>query len=298
MNSWMAIGHTRPYTPSKKRRTFSRLLPISHPLAAQTSALCAGVASCRAVKRETISARNELEMSFMRDQHVEHSRRLPRLRGPEGRAARKDAKQPAPWSKQPPAPTAQPGGGTAGWKAMAPKAGEPDLKAQLAGLNAAREALLVSGAPTTAFGAIEQEAAEIRRQLKDLRPTGEKLECLRGVIRRGERRLQEAAEELVRIQAQTKGEQEEITLHRDELAALETELVQELQGLLLGPPEVPPWLKDTLLQLATHLRSGGPIDPQQIAASIEGLTIPPPAPEPAEDPGEEEDETPVAQAST
>ena len=181
---------------------------------------------------------------------------------------------------------------------MAPTAGKPDLKAQLAGLNAAREALLVSGAPTTALGAIEQEAAEIQRQLKDLRPTGEKLEGLRGVIRRGERRLQEAEEELVRIQAQTKGEQEEITLHRDELAALETELVQELQGLLLGPPEVPPWLKDTLLQLATHLRSGGPIDPQQIAASIEGLTIPPPAPEPAEDPGEEEDETPVAQAST
>jgi len=210
------------------------------------------------------------------------------------RATKKETKQPAPRPKQPPAPTAQPGGGTTGWKAMAPTAGKPDLKAQLAGLNAAREALLVSGAPTTALDAIEQEAAEIQRQLKDLRPTGEKLEGLRGVIRRGERRLQEAEKELERIQAQIKNEQEEITLHKDELAALETELVQELQG----PPEVPPWLKDTLLQLAGHLRSGGPIDPQQIAASIEGLTIPPPAPEPAENPGEEEDETPVIQAST
>jgi hypothetical protein len=149
--------------------------------------------------------------------------------------------------------------------------------------------LEVTGASGHIIDGIQDEIEDVQCQIRGMRPTGERLEGLKGVIARGERRLEQARQDLQEASIRIDSETKEIAEHKAELAELEQQLVRELRDARPGtatPVVIPPWMCDTILKLAGHLRGGGPINPTQLAASLEGLVIQPPPPEPAEELGE------------
>jgi hypothetical protein len=161
------------------------------------------------------------------------------------------------------------------------------LKAQLQAATTARACLAEAGATPSFLQKLDEEITTLKRAMQDRRPVGERLEGLRGVIARSERRLEAAKKELEAAQASAAQQELELAAYQEELAQLESEIVQEFKASTpfsseAGAASLPSWIQQSMADVARHLRSGKEIDPASLADTIEGMLVPPPAPVPPE----------------
>eukprot|EP00959_Pyramimonas_sp_CCMP1952_P358922 7515467-Pyramimonas_sp.AAC.1 len=79
-------------------------------------------------------------------------------------------------------------------------------------------------------------------------------------------------------------EQAALTAYRADLMELEAALTKNTHTVQQSPTEggPPGWLKDTLMDLARQIRTGSEMPRDALAAALEGMTLPPPAPMPPE----------------
>ena len=161
------------------------------------------------------------------------------------------------------------------------------LKAQLQAAMTARACLAEAGATPSFLPKLDEEITTLKRAMQDRRPVGERLEGLRGVITRSERRLEASKTELEAAQASTAQQEQELAAHQQELAQLESEIAQEFKASTPFSCEtraasLPSWIQQSMADVARHLRSGKEIYPASLADTIEGMRMPPPAPVPPE----------------
>ena len=191
----------------------------------------------------------------------------------------------------PAAAAAEPPGVAAAPMAQMPEQGavaQPQrLKAQLQAAMTARTCLAEAGATQSFLQELDEEITTLKRAMQDRRPVGERLEGLRGVITRSERRLEASKKELEAAQASTAQQEQELAAHQQELAQLESEIVQEFKASTPFSCEarsasVPSWIQQSMADVARHQHSGKEIDPASLADAIEAMLVPPPAPVPPE----------------
>ena len=171
--------------------------------------------------------------------------------------------------------------------AAAGQAGEQgsptQVRARLKAATTARDELAATGAAATLMQALDEEIANLKKALQDRKPQAERLEGLRGVILRGERRLEAAKRELKEALDKVEKEEKEIAENKEELAQLEKDIVSGISdGAFSGSATAapPPWLKASLADIARHVRTATEVNLDTLADTLDGLLLPPPAPMP------------------
>ena len=173
-----------------------------------------------------------------------------------------------------PPPAAPPAGGASEEPAKHPAA-------QLKVLQATRESLASAGVASSVLESTDAEIARLTDLTKDLRPIGQRLDGLRGVISRGEARLAAKEAALEDARKALEDERAEVVKHKAQLQALEEELAAGVAKPFHEEPQqtVPPWLRDALLGLARTIHrgtdmNGTPLDNKALAASLARMVEP------------------------
>ena len=169
------------------------------------------------------------------------------------------------------------------------------LKAEIDGLKASLAALgpktsLGSAATNVARESLEAGIKDIEariRRIQDRRTPLERLEGLRGAIGRGRRRLTEMQTEKSALEEKIAAEEALLAGRVAEVEELESNLLRGISKDRLGfqmedQATVPPWLAGVLEEFAALVERGAITDAKSMAASLRGLSVPPPRPMPPE----------------
>jgi hypothetical protein len=164
-------------------------------------------------------------------------------------------------------------------KAAATSAAEADaaepvtpqqLKGQLKELQTARTALAGPLNTSAAAVALDEHIFAINAKLNGLKPVGERLDGLRGVIGRCQKRIQDAQDARKAAADTFAKETADLQRYQAELRELETSVQAPFSNA--QPPE---WLASSLHLLIESLQKGGDVSRDGMVQALRGVLIPP-----------------------
>ena len=155
------------------------------------------------------------------------------------------------------------------------------LHAQIAAVSKALAALELSG-DKELMQPLESRLVELKARLHGARPIGQQVDGLRGVISRCQKRLAEAENAKVVVEATIIKETEDIASNQAQLPELEPLLASSAGFRKADGPDsrIPEWLANTLSSIAKHVQESSNIDRDAVAQSLLGLLVPGPPPIP------------------
>ena len=144
------------------------------------------------------------------------------------------------------------------------------LKGQLKELQTARTALAGPLNTSAAAVALDEHIFAINAKLNGLKPVGERLDGLRGVIGRCQKRIQDAQDARKAAADAFAKETADLQRYQAELRELETSVQAPFSNA--QPPE---WLASSLHLLIESLQKGGDVSRDGMVQALRGVLIPP-----------------------
>ena len=120
--------------------------------------------------------------------------------------------------------------------------------------------------------AIEAHIRALYKELDTRMPVGQRLDDLRAVVGRTERRIVEAKEIISAAEHTLEVENKGLATYKEEVAELEA----KVRDNSVPKAQVPDWLTNNVTVLIAPITSGGDVSREALVASLAGILIPPP----------------------